>query len=526
MMPPLWEPQVRSIAAVHAAMIDGKRRICLTLPTGAGKGRIACELIRDWVVAGYKVGLYTNRRMLIEQLSGVLQAFGLDHGVRAANWQEDRDFPVQISSVQTEHSRVSKKRTWELHDADRVIFDEAHLQANPIALALANGHLAKEGSAYLGMTATPLGLAHMYDDLILGGTNSEMRQCGALVACSHYGPDEPDCSKVKKSPWEYTENDVRKVMVVQNVVGSIMENFDRLNPFRKPTILFAPGVDESLWLAQRFSYRRISAAHIDGDNCWINGKTYSSNKTIRKEIVDGSRSGEIKVVCNRFVLREGIDMPWLAHGILATVFGSLGSYIQSGGRLLRSHPSLQAVCIQDHGGNWHRHGSLNQDRTWRLDLTESMMQGLRIERLRDNNMPDREPGVEPGPEEKEPARCPQCAKILLSSKCSCGFVITRKTRPVIDVDGRITNHEGDIYRPKKTKMMSDSEKKWISCYYRGRNSSMTFLQCEALFYREQGYYPPRTLPLMPVDAIGWRQKVKDVPANRLQSKGETVGQAK
>ena len=58
------------------------------------------------------------------------------------------------------------------------------------------------------------------------------------------------------------------------------------------------------------------------------------------------------VLCNRFVC-AGIDAPWLAHGIFATIFTSLQSYLQSGGRLLRSFPGIDAVTIR-HGGNWWR----------------------------------------------------------------------------------------------------------------------------------------------------------------------------
>src|SRR5690606_19790965 len=113
-----------------------------------------------------------------------------------------------------------------------------------------------------------------------------------------------------------------------------------LNPDRLPTILFAPGVKESIWFAEQFHSKGIRAAHIDGDDIWIDGEYYTSNHQLREEIRKMSESGELPLVTNRFVLREGIDWPFLAHGIFATVFGSLASYLQSGGRLLRNHPSL------------------------------------------------------------------------------------------------------------------------------------------------------------------------------------------
>ena len=41
--------------------------------------------------------------------------------------------------------------------------------------------------------------------------------------------------------------------------------------------------------------------------------------------------------------REGIDMKWATFGILACIFGSLQSYLQAVGRLLRGCPERHFV---------------------------------------------------------------------------------------------------------------------------------------------------------------------------------------
>ena len=97
-------------------------------------------------------------------------------------------------------------------------------------------------------------------------------------------------------------------------------------------------------------------------------------------------------------MREGIDWPWLAHGIMACTFGGLKSYLQSGGRLLRAHPSLDQVVIQDHGGNFWRHDSLNADREWQLEDTDKSIQEKHDEKYRTKSEP-------------EPIVCPKCAKV-------------------------------------------------------------------------------------------------------------------
>ena len=114
-LPPLWTSQARSIELVTDAIFNGERRICLCLPTGGGKTRIACELIRDWLHVGYKVSLYTNRKMLIEQLSTVLSKFGLQHGLRTASDIEHGEMPsehsLQVSSIRPRRRTLIKRRS-------------------------------------------------------------------------------------------------------------------------------------------------------------------------------------------------------------------------------------------------------------------------------------------------------------------------------------------------------------------------------------------------------------------------------
>ena len=246
-----------------------------------------------------------------------------------------------------------RRKITHLHDAQLVIVDEAHMQKGKMADAILTEHRQAAANIVL-VTATPIDLglvAGVEPKLVVAGKTSELRRRGALVPARHFGPDEPDTRKVRKQVWEYTENDVRKIMMVQGIFGRVLTEFRRLNPDQRSTILSAPGVQESIWFAQQLTAAGVRSAHIDGKDCWIDGEFHRSDMDGRQQILDGSKDGSIKVVCNRFVLREGIDAPWLAHAIFATIFGSLQSYVQSGGRLLRAFPGLESVTIQDHGGN-------------------------------------------------------------------------------------------------------------------------------------------------------------------------------
>lgn len=128
-----WPHQLRSVMKCEEAEREHKR-ICITIPTGGGKTLVAATLIQNWLHDGHKVAVYTNRRALISQLRKKMDEYGIAHGVRAAKIVERLDEPVQICSIQTEVSRIRKAAklagTWELHDADRFIIDEAHLNAD------------------------------------------------------------------------------------------------------------------------------------------------------------------------------------------------------------------------------------------------------------------------------------------------------------------------------------------------------------------------------------------------------------
>lgn len=505
----LWPHQSRAVDETLSLIAQGERRLLVTSPTGGGKTRIACKLIEDSLLVEKKVVLYTNRRLLLDQLSDVLRDNRLLHGVRAAGETADPDAPLQLSSIGTEHSRVTRQGKWELCPADLVIIDEAHLQKSPATVALLGRHV-DQGAALVGLTATPLGLDGLYTRLVVAGTNSELRACGALVMAQHYGPDEPDLKGLKISEGEdLSEAQARKAMMSGSLFGRVWDNFEKINPEHRPTILFAPDVEGSIWFAERFTAKGVPAAHIDGKHVWIGGKLYATSTDAREDILGRSLDGRLTCLCNRFVLREGIDCPWLQHAIFATIFGSLQTYLQSGGRLLRAYPGVSQVTIQDHGGNWWRHGSLNADREWTLGLTATMAFGLRADAIREGRL-------------KEPFRCPACTRIIMAGKClGCGWQPKgkpKRSRAVITREGELKLREGSCFRPHRISQRPDGPKQWERMYFRSRSTkgARTFRAAMALFAQENQWgWPDPRWPFMPKDWRDHYRLVADVPRERL-----------
>lgn len=505
----LWPHQQRGLDQVKDAMNREIRRILFTSPTGGGKSRVMVELLR----MGFRSVVYSHRKLLREQLEGVLTDAGLRFGIRAAGVDPALLRDIQLSSLQTENSWVLNQQKRSLHDAQLVLIDEAHDNKAEVASEIIDRHV-QAGATVVGFTATPLDLGGLYDELVVAGNNTELRECGALLPCTVYAPNEPHAPKVKPTvDGRYTEKAVEGAMKRMGLHGRVFDWWKKLNPEALPAIGFGCSVETSLGWAKDFYKRGVTAAHIDGNDIWINGEYYFADSEARAQVLAESRTGGVKVVWNRYVMREGIDCPWFYHGILATIFGSISAYLQSVGRLLRNFPCYDHVILQDHGGNWWRHGSPNSDRVWELGDSSRVLHMRRERRLREKK-------------EAEPMVCPKCQALReWGRECpQCGHVSRRRARYLVQTDGSLVETQGDIFKPRRLADKKPSNiAAWERCYWRAYKSRnhMTFLQAEALFARENGWrWPQEDFPLMPQRELDWFERVCDVPMHRLTSKGK------
>lgn len=393
------------------------------------------------------------------------------------------------------------------------------------------------GAVILMVTATPLDMQDMADVLIQAGTNSELRACGALVPAIHYGASEPDFKALKKKipppDKQLSEAEVTKAIMTMNIFGLVFDKWKLHNPGQRPTLLFAPGVEQSLGFAKDFWNRGISSAHIDGNAVWVNGEFFETSPTVRKQIFDQHKAGKIQIICSCYVMREGVNLPWVECLIFATIVTSLKSYLQMGGRGLRASPSTGKthLIVIDHGGHWWRLGSLNIDRKWYLNWTSSAAMGMREELLRSKKCANCSEKLGDSPKcekcghinEIEPYRCPKCEKILNGRSCGCGHVIPigRRSRMICQQDGTMVEHFGDLFTPvhKQITQAEADEKKWEKAFYQAKNSKskMTFAQAIAFFAANNGWkWPSENFKLMPKYLADKFRRVCDVPRDRLK----------
>jgi superfamily II DNA or RNA helicase len=524
-----WPHQTYAVSESVRMINEGATRFCVTSPTGGGKSRIVQRLCEHYVENGKSVVVMSNRRLLTDQLLKGLHKSGIQVGCRAADFESWTDdyAPVQVISAQTEASRVLEARRKrgddiQLHPAELVLVDESHLQKGDQAIAILNEYHQKYGAVIVGITATPLGIGHIYKDgLIVAGNNSQLRECGALVWANRFEPCVMDLHKIRKSrtgivSQAAAENEAKSIWS-QHIVANVLTSWKQMNPHVRPSIGMAPGVKESLGLAMEYWRHGINAAHIDAEGIFVNGAYKRTNdQRDRDELFAMLKDGTVPQIWNRYVLREGIDFPWLYMLQLATPIADIKGYLQTCGRVLRAFPGKKIAKIVDHAGCIRMHGSPNDDRDadWKQYFFENDEQKLtkdRHERL-----------TNPASDEPQPITCPNCSQIRDGGAVcpACKFEHPKSVRKIIQEDGTLKPATGDVYKKRRVTMKPNTEQIWISVYHRMKNAKnpKSFRQALALFKRENGYWPPSDLGFMPKDPSNLSRKIKAVPPDELHSR--------
>lgn len=529
-----WKHQMHSVKGT-VDMLKSVDSMVLCLPTAAGKTNCAAALLNLACQRGMKTMMLSNRKMLTQQLSDTLQGYGIEHGVRAASLPRRVDLlqDVQISSMQTEMARSIKSSKWLKHQADLIIIDEGHQFCTGDSLQFIKRSVL-EGAKVVLLTGTPIGMSHVTPNLFVGATNSELRACGAHVPAIIKCISEFDVSKVVRKKvaaggageGEFSESSIREWFKrQQQIVGVVYRDWVRFNPLGKMTLGVAPGSEEALTMAEEFWRHGTTSAAITAQGVWANGKLYNDDpggKT-RTMIDEDWQAGNIKVMWNRYIYREAIDRKMLYHLILATPIGSLKSYIQTCGRVIRKSPQTpDHVLISDHAGSFFEHGSPNEDRDWyeMYTMTESEIRAKR----KQQNIRDCE-------KNEEPICCPKCGTVLRKGKCppepiGCGEPISvtnpNRMRTVIQEDGQLREVENisRLGQPKKRAVKIDSDQRqWNSIFWAARKSErmngMTFKQARALYHKRHGKYPPDDLKFMPKDKRDLERRIKAVDMRLL-----------
>ena len=323
-LPTLRPYQREALAAVRAEMKAGRRRVCLVLPTGAGKTITASTAAASAIAKGGQVLWLAHRNELVDQGAAQLLKLGLHVGTIAPSsaFPSDPSAPVQVASVGTLLKRPGPS------GIRLIIPDECHHFG---AGAEAWTALLKQydGVPILGLTATPCrgdgtGLAPMFDGLVVGTTVRKLIDLNAEDPTTGLVP----CEIVRPG----------KLLGPKELAREPVDAY-RDHGEGRQAILFATTVDQAERYAGEFRMQGIRAACVhDG-----------TPSVQRAAAIDEFRAGRIRVLTNVYVFTEGTDLPMAKVAILAGGGLQWATYIQKVGRVLRPYKGQHAKLIDLRG---------------------------------------------------------------------------------------------------------------------------------------------------------------------------------
>lgn len=425
--------QIDAISDLRQALAGGARRILLQLATGAGKTRIAAEIVKMAQGKRNKVLFLAPRRELIGQAAAAFSRLGIQPGIIMAGEPMKRFLDVQVASFDTLHARAVRSKRMEMPDAALVIVDEAHLSLAETRKDIIE-HYAD--AVVIGLTATPArgdgrGLGEIYDQLVMGPSIRHLTEEGYLVPLKYYAPTEPDLAKLRlNKDGDYAETGLAKRMDTPKLVGDIVDNWLRIARSRL-TVVFCVNRAHSRNVCQQFNAQGISAEHVDGE----------TPNDERAAILDRVRAGKTQVLCNVFVASYGLDIPVLDCAVLARPTKNIALYLQMIGRVMRTADRKCDALVIDHAGAVKENGFVDEFIPWSLDDKE---------KVKDRKLRMQQASVEP-----KPITCPRCqTKFKARRDCpNCGF-------EAVPANKAIPTHEAELQEVQREQRKGNREATW------------------------------------------------------------------
>lgn len=327
----------------HALGREGKRRVVVVLPTGAGKTVVFGALAHAWLSdAMGRVLVLAHRDELITQAAAKMSLWLPRHLIGIVKAQRNEaTSPVVVASVQTlkNDARLAGVGRFGL-----IVIDEAHhaSAASYRHILTELGAFTNDGPFVVGVTATPkradgLRLDDVFEGIAYAKTYSEM------VAARYLAPVESrvfDLIEHAGKPkigadGDYADGWLEGVMLRANAPDKIVEAWTR-EAYDRPTIVFTPTVSVAKAVAEAFNAAGVAAA-------WVSGAMPVQD---RRDALSGLAAGRIRVIANCAVLTEGFDEPSVSCIVVGRPTMNETLYIQMVGRGTRLHPeSGKQACI-------------------------------------------------------------------------------------------------------------------------------------------------------------------------------------
>jgi len=395
-MPPQLRPyQVDLINDLYRKLNEGHKRVAIVAGTGAGKTVISGQICAHAEGAGKRLMFLVHLDVLVGQTFEKMESFGLHCGFIKAGWEENRDAPIQIASIQT----MAKRRWWQQWVPDVVFYDEGHITL----FSQVGKKVLKTfpNAVHLVMTATPerLGkeqLGDYMDALVASPVPSDLQQRGFLAIMKYYSMPADgvaNLKEVKTVRGDYDEAGLKNACDRPELIEKIVREWRRLCPGKR-TIAFCVDIEHARHVADAFNAAGILSTTVEG------GTPIKDRKRMYAEL----REEKILVLTSCNVISIGFDEPSVEVGLMLRPTQSSALHLQQIGRVMRISPQTgkQYGIILDQAGNLERLG-------FPEDITDYYLPVKK-----DGGGDGKPPPVKP---------CPQCGRIVLSfiAKCpDCG----------------------------------------------------------------------------------------------------------
>jgi superfamily II DNA or RNA helicase len=356
-MTTLREYQQTAIDQLRANIMQGKKRLILCSPTGAGKTVMFSYMVAAALQKGKRCIIFTDRIELLRQADGSLARFNITASlIEASKGSIAPDAACYIAMAQTFIRRKANPAYADLLNAmDLIIIDECHRQVFNNLLDLINPN-----AVVIGATATPLRrgkqtcLSKFYQNLINPVQVSELIQLGFLSDPVSFGT-QVDLSGIGMKGDDYDTSQMAQRYSERKVYAGVLSNYARLCD-RKKSIVFASNIASSQEICDAFQMAGYPARHVDGE----------MSKKERAAVLRWFKNSPNGILCNCDLMTTGYDEPTIEVVILYRATASLPLFMQMVGRGSRVTETKKRFIILDFGNNIQSHGYWEQDREWSL----------------------------------------------------------------------------------------------------------------------------------------------------------------
>lgn len=410
------------VTQVRSMMQRGVRSILVQSPTGSGKTLLTAHMVKTAASKGMSCLFTVHRRELVKQSVLAFSKIGINLGVVAAGFMEDRRHLVQIGSIQTVAKRWHRMKTPKL-----IVIDECH----HVAAASWSAFLKNYPDAFvIGLTATPqrldgTGLNEWFKEMVNGPSVRWLIDNKFLSDYKLYVPSSPDLAGVHTRMGDYVKSELNLAVDKPTITGDAIKHYVKYASGKR-AVVFCVSVQHSQHVVSQFNAAGIPAEHVDGET-----PTEERDAAIKR-----FSNGETLILSNVELFGEGFDLPAMEVAILLRPTQSLGLYLQQVGRVLRPCEGKSHAIILDHAGNCLKHGLPDDEREWILDGRNGK------KRSKDDAC------------SVSVRVCPVCfaAQFIGKPVCGyCGHIFELKPRKVDHVEGELVEADVNAIRLQRKK---------------------------------------------------------------------------